>query len=103
MLFVSVLVAADELVASYVGRHAMSTEAMVASVRRDPCAHRFISADFLGRGLANSVNTPLNALAWGVATNRTLLVADDAKFKRLGFWNYLGDLRWPRKSAVLKA
>lgn len=96
-----IFVAADELVASYVARHAMSD--IITSVRRDPCAHRFISADFLGRGLANSVNTPLNALAWGVATNRTLLVADDAKFNRLGFWKYLGDLRWPRKSAVLAA
>ncbi|KAJ1449187.1 hypothetical protein M885DRAFT_112823 [Pelagophyceae sp. CCMP2097] len=56
------------------------------------------------RGLGNSVNVALNALALAAGANRTLLVSDDRKF-RAGFWKYLGAVedRWPTKDAVLAA
>ncbi|KAJ8609487.1 hypothetical protein CTAYLR_005440 [Chrysophaeum taylorii] len=93
---------AAALIDEYVARHSVPTEALAAAVRSAPCSRQFISADFWGRGLANSVNVALNALALAIATNRTLLVGDDKKFKA-GFWKYLGFVRWPRKGPVLAA
>lgn len=92
------------LLARYVAEHAASTEAVVARVAADPCGQRFVSADFWGRGLGNSANVALNALAFAVASNRTLLVSDDKKF-RAGFWRYLGavERRWASKEPVLAA
>ena len=62
-----------------------------------------MAADFWGKGLGNSVNVALNALAFAVASNRTLLISDDARF-RAGFWKYLGDVeaRWALKSQIRK-
>ena len=92
------------LLARYVAEHAASTKAVVARVAADPCGQRFVSADFWGRGLGNSANVALNALAFAVASNRTLLVSDDKKF-RAGFWRYLGavERRWASKEPVLAA
>lgn len=91
----------DALLRTYVKEHASVS---AAAVRADPCARRFVSADFWGKGLGNSVNVALNALAFAVAANRTLLVSDDARF-RAGFWKYLGAVegRWALKSTVLEA
>jgi len=95
---------ARALVARYVREHASRTDDVAARVRRDPCGARFVSADFWGKGLANSANVALNALALAVVSNRTLLVSDDNRF-RAGFWRYLGavDETWPTKKRVLEA
>ena len=85
----------DALLRTYVRQH--------ANFKGDPCAQKFVSADFWGKGLGNSVNVALNALAFAVASNRTLLISDDARF-RAGFWKYLGDVeaRWALKSQIRK-
>jgi hypothetical protein len=85
----------DALLRTYVRQHSVST------IKGDPCDRRFVAADFWGKGLGNSVNVALNALAFAVASNRTLLISDDARF-RAGFWKYLGDVerRWALKSQI---
>ena len=87
----------DALLRTYVKQHSST------SLEGDPCARKFVSADFWGKGLGNSVNVALNALAFAVASNRTLLISDDARF-RAGFWKYLGDVerRWALKSQIQK-
>ena len=87
----------DALLRTYVKQHSST------SLEGDPCARKFVSADFWGKGLGNSVNVALNALAFAVASNRTLLISDDARF-RAGFWKYLGDVerRWALKSQIRK-
>ena len=93
---------AERLVRAYVAAHRLSTEEMVAAVKAAPCSRRFLSADFWGRGLGNSVNTPLNALGLAVASNRTLLLSVDKQYEA-GFWRYLGEVPWPREDRVLEA
>lgn len=93
-------VSSRELVREYVAMHSVATAELVSSVRKAPCARRFISADFWGRGLGNSVNTPLNALALAIATNRTLLISTDKQYEA-GFWRYLGDLAWARECRLV--
>ena len=92
----------EQVVEAYVARHQISTAEVIGRIERDPCSQRFISADFWGRGLGNSVNTPLNALGLGIALNRTLLLSVDKQYEA-GFWKYLGAVPWPRKDAVLRA
>lgn len=94
-------VTSRELLREYVAMHSVTTADLVSSVRKAPCARRFISADFWGRGLGNSVNTPLNALALAVATNRTLLISADKQYEA-GFWRYLGDMAWARECGSLQ-
>ena len=86
----------DALLRTYVKQHSSPSLG-------DPCDRRYVAADFWGKGLGNSVNVALNALAFAVASNRTLLVSDDARF-RAGFWKYLGDVeaRWALKSKIRK-
>lgn len=88
--------ATSALVSEYIATHRVSTEDLVESVRQQPCARQFVSADFWGRGLGNSINTPLNALALAIATNRTLLLSADKQYQA-GFWRYLGDVTWARE------
>ena len=84
----------DALLRTYVKQHSSPSLG-------DPCDRRYVAADFWGKGLGNSVNVALNALAFAVASNRTLLISDDARF-RAGFWKYLGDVerRWALKSQI---
>ena len=86
----------DALLRTYVKQHSSTS-------LEDTCDRRYVAADFWGKGLGNSVNVALNALAFAVASNRTLLVSDDARF-RAGFWKYLGDVerRWALKSQIRK-
>ena len=70
----------DALLRTYVKQHSSTSLANI-----NHCERRFVSADFWGKGLGNSVNVALNALAFAVASNRTLLISDDARF-RAGFW-----------------
>ena len=88
----------DALLRTYVRQH---SSASLEDINH--CQRRFVSADFWGKGLGNSVNVALNALAFAVASNRTLLISDDARF-RAGFWKYLGDVeaRWALKSQIQK-
>ena len=87
----------DVMLRTYLKQHSSP------SLEGDPCSRKFVSADFWGKGLGNSVNVALNALAFAVASNRTLLISDDARF-RAGFWKYLGDVeaRWALKSQIQK-
>ena len=86
----------DALLRTYVKQHSSPADI-------NHCDRRYVAADFWGKGLGNSVNVALNALAFAVASNRTLLISDDARF-RAGFWKYLGDVeaRWALKSQIRK-